>query len=375
MDHQLICTWLGLSADAWPPEHYTLLGLPPGEADPARIEQHVHERLARVRCYQLSHPGPATEAMNRLAQAFVCLCDPQAKKAYDAEHFPHLASAAAAQVVEPGAAPAAEAAAPAQEPATAAAVLTQPQERSNGETDAGTAQAQLDWHTAAPPVRAPAMTDTLPGIKRETALINGTATAAAPAAESTTRSGAIPVARPADPVFEAARSSPEARRGLGTRRGLYERIVWLRQLLRAWERAGRFLGKPRRNTTRPAEDADLLRQLADIDELLLEHPSLLGEPGQPGYRVLVLAHADKPAEELKGYDLDQRDALAKDWKAGHTWLWQHRQFLRRELKALRRCSWCMRGLRAVNAALTDHARWVYLALIAASVVVTLLLLF
>ena len=67
MDHELICTWLGLPGKTWPPDHYTLLGLPPGETDCARIEQRVHELLARLRCYQISHPGPATEAMNRLA--------------------------------------------------------------------------------------------------------------------------------------------------------------------------------------------------------------------------------------------------------------------------------------------------------------------
>src|SRR5271157_3425368 len=84
MKHEAICAWLGLVPQNWPPDHYTLLGLEPGEPDVARIEQRVHERLARLRCYQLSHPEQATEAMNRLAQAFVCLTDPSAKKAYDA---------------------------------------------------------------------------------------------------------------------------------------------------------------------------------------------------------------------------------------------------------------------------------------------------
>src|SRR2546427_229756 len=84
MKSDKIYTWLGLPAGAWPPDHYTLLGLSPGERDVARIEQHVHDRLAKLRCYQLSHPEQATEAMNRLAQAFMCLTDPEAKKLYDA---------------------------------------------------------------------------------------------------------------------------------------------------------------------------------------------------------------------------------------------------------------------------------------------------
>src|SRR5438132_12636359 len=84
MTHDLICSWLGLPPGCWPPDHYTLLGLSPGEGDGPRIEQQVHERMARVRRYQLTHPEPATEAMNRLAQALCCLSDPASRRAYDA---------------------------------------------------------------------------------------------------------------------------------------------------------------------------------------------------------------------------------------------------------------------------------------------------
>src|SRR5262245_17055045 len=84
MGHDLICTWLDLPTDPWPPDHYTLLGLPQGESDPARIERHVHERLERVRQFQLAHPEQATEAMNRLAQAFICLTDPATRHASQA---------------------------------------------------------------------------------------------------------------------------------------------------------------------------------------------------------------------------------------------------------------------------------------------------
>src|SRR5205807_1945939 len=88
MREELIRVWLGLPSPTWPPDHYTLLGLEPGEADPALIEQRVHERLERVRRYQLAHPELVTEAMNRLAQAFVCLTDPVAKQTYDRALLP-----------------------------------------------------------------------------------------------------------------------------------------------------------------------------------------------------------------------------------------------------------------------------------------------
>ena len=65
--------------------------------------------------------------------------------------------------------------------------------------------------------------------------------------------------KPADPVFEAARSSPALRQGLVTRRHLYDRLVWLRQVLLAWERIGKLVGKPKKRLTRTGDEADLIR--------------------------------------------------------------------------------------------------------------------
>lgn len=91
MSHPLIFSCLQLSSDHWPPDHYTLLGLEPGEVEAGRIEQCVQERMEKLRRYQLTHAEHVTEAMNRLAQAFVCLTDPVAKKAYDAKLSPQPA--------------------------------------------------------------------------------------------------------------------------------------------------------------------------------------------------------------------------------------------------------------------------------------------
>ena len=56
MQRDLICKWLELPPERWPPDHYALLGLPVGEADVRKIEEHTHERMARLRHYQLNHP-------------------------------------------------------------------------------------------------------------------------------------------------------------------------------------------------------------------------------------------------------------------------------------------------------------------------------
>ncbi len=77
MDPKIICKWLGI--EAWPSDHYALLGLRPGERDVSRIERQVHERMAKLRCYQLAHPEEATEGMNRVAQAYICLTEALSK--------------------------------------------------------------------------------------------------------------------------------------------------------------------------------------------------------------------------------------------------------------------------------------------------------
>ncbi|HYT95265.1 MAG TPA: hypothetical protein VEL76_41490, partial [Gemmataceae bacterium] len=153
MDHELLCNWLGLATKTWPPDHYTLLGLDPREADCAQIEQRVHEQLARIRCYQLSHPALATEAMNRLAQALLCLTDRDARKAYDAQVLPNRLP----RVENP---PPVRALKPKTQAVTrtAQAVVDQPpaQAQTPASSNVDTAvvppkQTQVDWKDATPP--------------------------------------------------------------------------------------------------------------------------------------------------------------------------------------------------------------------------------
>jgi hypothetical protein len=84
MNQALIRQWLDLPAGNWPPDHYTLLALPPKEADADLIERRIHQRMIEVRPYQLNYPEEVTDVLNRLAAAFNCLTDPAAKSDYDA---------------------------------------------------------------------------------------------------------------------------------------------------------------------------------------------------------------------------------------------------------------------------------------------------
>src|SRR5262249_51274539 len=259
MNHDKICAWLGLPTGQWPPDHYALLGLTPGEGDVIRIDHQVQERLAKLRCYQLSHPDQATEAMNRLAQAFLCLTDPAAKKAYDQATGINGAEAAAPVMPTP---PALD------------------------DTAVG-AKTHVDWQGSPPPVRTPDNVSPAP---------------IAPAVEPprlppiTQSVASTPVSLPADAVYEAAYASVDARRGLGTIQAVVERVYQTRQLLWAWEQAGKFLNKPKRRLTGASSHLELRKRLEDIGDLLVDFPRILGQPGQPGYRVLAMARLEMTAD-------------------------------------------------------------------------------
>ncbi len=383
MDHELICMWLELPVKYWPPDHYTLLGLKPGECDCARIEQQVHERLSRVRCYQLSHPGPATEAMNRLAQAYTCLTDRQAKSAYDAEHFPHLA----ARARQPAPAPR-----PPGKPRHQAATRPAPPDASSVDTAVmQPVKTQVDWRDAGPPPLRVQEAQTPPPVRYSVGeatpppvrilLPQQPATAAPPApatpvspdpptgATVSPATPAPPQPAPAptppavDPVDDLARSSRDARRGLGTRRALYERILTTRHLQRAWSRAGKYLARPKRRLTRTVEETEFTRLLTQIDELLADFPPLLGEPGKPGYRVVALLQDDDVVGTFNRHDAADRDALALDWSAGQALLTAHRRFLLQQLKTRRRCNLLGRMALSIKAALLDHPVWTCIGLL------------
>ena len=352
MKHDLCCGWLGLKNKTWPPDYYSLLGLPPGEANVDRIEQEVHSRLAKVRSYQLSNPELATEAMNLLAHALLCLCDPTAKQAYDrtlgisvATPPPGTGDGQITQTM------------PALTPPSNGAALT-------GEMKA--LVAQVDWKEAPlPPVRAAPN----PGIPSPTLVAQEQGQvspqppdppAVAPPAQIAPR-----------PLTNDAETSPAARRGLGTPAAIYERISHTRQLLHAWEQSGKFLNRPGRKLAKPAEEKELAIHLEDICELIEDFPPLLGAPGQPGYRVVAMARLELTSPMFKTLDRPQREVLAKDWSAGHKVLKSHRQFLRRELQSLRSQGWLGRAMRATRAALNEHPGWVLFGITVAAVLVAM----
>lgn len=342
MDRNVICSWLGLPPGMWPPDHYRLLGLQPGEGNAELIEQRVHERLDTVRCYQMTHPEQATEAMNRLAQAFVCLTEPSSKKSYDVQ----LGIAAPT--------PASEAPVPQPPQPNTLEWLSNP---------APTPTEVLNYgDTAAPPSRQP---PPLPPVLRAAVVPSETE----PPVPPDELPMAIPVApplpigpplEPVDAVLEAAQSGP-ARRGIGTKRGIYRRIAHSRRLLQLWNDLGKYLSSPKRRLSRTIDGPELLRVLDEIVTLLRDFPPLLGEAGQPGYLVLALTQVDT-VKVFKSFSPHQREALSRDWSAGLKLFSAHRDFLRGELRALRKRPWRQRLLRASWSLIVDQPGTVLLLL-------------
>ena len=295
VDTSVICAWLGVPLDQWPPDHYTLLGLAPREQNTTHIEQQVQLRLEQVRRYQLTNPDPATEAMNRLAQAFVCLTDPQAKQAYDQALYGSENAPAPAPV----------------ETATEQAV----------------AETAADVEFLS--------------------LVEEKKPAEPPATPS-----------PAEPVEEPLVAPDHARRGLGTRRAIYERIVRTRALLRMWEQAGKYLGMAKKKLSRPSEARELIDVTSSIRDHLKDFPKLLGEAGQPGYLVVSLARQTAVVPTFQMLLPSQREALSRDWLTGKKALQEHQTFLRQESRALRRKTLVGKAMRAVRTFLNDHpAGW------------------
>lgn len=341
MEYQQICKWLGLPSESWPPDHYCLLGLKSGEGDVALIEQHAHERLAKLRCYQLSHPEQATEAMNRLAQAFMCLSDPSSKQAYDFQRGAGPESVGSNLTVGAGAAGV----------ATVSTAMV-------ADDTAVRPKTQVDWRQTPPPVRGQPAVAPPPRTENGQAVSPEVVTEPATAAvEGTAAVPAVVPAAPSAPPADNSATCFEARRGLSTMPALIARIDLTRQLLTAWDKAGRYLNRPKRRLTRDIEQMDLTRRLEQIHEAVARFPPIVGQPGQPGYRVVAMARLEMTALMFGMLDFAQREALARDWLAGRMVLLGHRTFLLREFKARRRLNPIRRGVRAARAFINDHPGW------------------
>jgi hypothetical protein len=78
--------WLGIPPEEQPVNHYRLLGLALFEADADVIAHAADRQMAHVRTFQIGKYSKISQKLlNRLADARVCLLDPEKKGLYDAD--------------------------------------------------------------------------------------------------------------------------------------------------------------------------------------------------------------------------------------------------------------------------------------------------
>lgn len=298
MDFALLRSWLALPPGPWPPDHYALLGLDRGATDPAAVEAVVLARMDRLRAHQLRHPDLVTEGMNRLAQALVCLTDPETRATYDASLEPPPAAAPRPLEVsfvpglgppEPG--PPADFVAPDESPATPYQLVPDDPPR----------PAYVVVPDEPPPPPEPE-----------------------------------PLPLPAD----AWRPT--------TRRDLFARLALLRRMLAAWRRLRPVLADPGEPLNRPAAVLALLEAAADLQPLLRAYRDDLPEGSGAFVSVLVRQRFVLPT--LRTLLPEQRRALSLDWSRGELFLRGEHDRLRELVRAGRP----LRGRRRAGARL---ARW------------------
>ncbi len=94
--------WLGIPAEACPPNHYRLLGLELFEDDPEVIATAADRQMAHVKSFSTgSFARASQELLNQLSQARICLLNEQRKQLYDSELRERTASSVSPVVTPP----------------------------------------------------------------------------------------------------------------------------------------------------------------------------------------------------------------------------------------------------------------------------------
>jgi hypothetical protein len=358
VDHSLLRSWLGLPPGPWPPDHYTLLGLPPAPCDAAAVEARVLERMDLLRRHQLRHPELVTEGMNRLAQALITLTDPAGKLADDAER---------------GAVPAADAS-PAATPATPAPPLAEPSPPGSVvvaeplvdddvfSDDAATAETE--------PTDGPEMTQV---IELQWPLTGTQPPLPAGAPVVTWGKAPEPPKRPVEPPYEVVpeeRREPlplrpprpdvvdavvvgpasKARSDPQSRRWIYVRLALIRRAMRAWDRLRPVIADPQDPVDRPGRVVVLLEAAHAVRPLLPKLRGIVGGVGEPGGLVAAVVKQVLLMDTFRRLLPDQRQAVAIDWRRGQT-------SLQAEYGRLRRLSRAGRPERAGAPAVMILVRW------------------
>ena len=281
MNHELLCTWLGLPKTAWPPDVWTLLGLPrAAEHDLPTIEQAAC-RTAPASCCSCYQPFPGrkrAEGMNRLGRG-VCHADGNQRQAPG-----RRTDQAGARPTNGGAADLRRdvrqlrRSRPKWSGAGRAAAGPRRNRGNSGDSRGAGGSRRKRCSLSQPFVALPASRDI--------------------------------AAKSIGPELRelAAESSDEATSNLRTLHAVILRIEMTRHLLTAWDKLGKHLHATPKKRARESEQFS--KRLEEIGEAMPEYPAILGLPGKPGYRVLVLARLKMPLLIARAMPEEQRTGSA-----------------------------------------------------------------
>ncbi|HEX3150439.1 MAG TPA: hypothetical protein VHR66_20340 [Gemmataceae bacterium] len=342
MPQEKLRAWLKLPDGPWPPDHYALIGLPIGKGSPEEIEGRILERLELLRRYQLPHPDEATEGMNLLAQALDTLTDPDSRRAYDRSiglkvvtkvEPPPLPADDVLSTLFPGV--------PTLEPA---------------ESEAPTPEPNL------PEVILLPLDDDEPDVDDEPLVL--------PPATMELVPDAILMPVP-PPVARIETETPTSTRPKSPRREMYADLARVRKVLRVFERARPYLTDADRTFTRRTDALALMGCLAELRPLLHTVPDLIAGPKRPGNLVAALARQRLLFDTFRSLLPDQRDALARDFRAAHYRLAAYYDDLRDEVRRRTEKDWTRSVLNPLLRYIADHPEWIVLpfALLALAIAV------
>ena len=296
MNFKLLTTWLGLPAGtAWPPDDRTLLGLPPGPADPFAVEKRAMELMDRLRPYQLAHPDLVTDGMNRLAQALVALTSGPAPPPPIPPTTRKLSKPPATKPAPPPPAVTTPAPAPA---AFEAVEFALPGGASTTiPTEAEIVEAEVIEADVVEPDAVPAEV------------------IAAPFARSR------PQVETGPPVeIPAADFAPAAPEGFvvpaAGRREAYRDLARLRRLRRAWRKLRASVADPAEKLLGPAEVCNFLETVQEVRSALAAPGTGTDVFGPAGANVRAVVTHPQPLAVFRQLVPAQRQALARDWAIG-----------------------------------------------------------
>jgi hypothetical protein len=299
MDYTLLQSWLRLPAGSWPPDYYTLLDLPVEQAEAGPIEQRVMERMEVLRRHQIRHPELVTEGMNQLAQALVCLTDPDEKAAYDLKRgvLPKPKTVPPIVLRKP------EAPVLPKPTAFDATDFAIPATVFDLDEESDTTDSQ-DVPDATMVIEIPFTAGLEPPLSLEDEPPRIRAKVEEPTPEPATT---------AEPIVEAKTAA-----GPVSNRWIYRRLAVVRRCLRSWDAIAPVIATPDEWLDRPPAVFTFLHAATEMRPLGSDFRSVLEASGQNGLATLAVVTHPTPCELIRSLLPEQRAKLAVDWSRGRT---------------------------------------------------------